>query len=578
MKAYLESIATDNDWLFIHARADYLQYDQEDTNDPSNLTDGQVFIGLDPVNDRHNISPQYGTRQGLRWTGRFMILMRSEIDESYEDKFDNYISTVDEHLKTIEKALACQGLTLNSWQPTDIINGLFENLDGKVVTFDVSKDADKGETPNRLTTLTLSSNSETVASGVEITQIDITTDQDAVVTLEGVHAGLTLTKNNSKSWKITGSTVSALSFAVQARGVFGGYKADAVDIDISGVATPVTGLTYSNDEQTIYEETGDGSLNTLTPTTTPEAATGTYSSSDIPNGLSIDSSTGLITVDTYADIPSGVNTFTVTFNASGDYSGTADYEVTLTKKVVWTPADGLDGGSVAVGFDFGENVTSASNLISSVGSEYGESINATQSTDDAKPVVGTMANGKVCAVFTGDNALEITLSGALTQRFDIWIGAEAAFYSSFGHFIGNGVNENLNFLATLQRAAIVVNGTSVNMNDFSDEVKAAINCKPCVYHAKVLSENFEINLDAGETMAATGGTTNTSGWGANLAIGARATNGGLGLATNIGILVITEGNITSDDIDRLEGWIAYMIGSQSKLPAAHPFKTTPYLL
>ena len=173
----------------------------------------------------------------------------------------------------------------------------------------------------------------------------------------------------------------------------------------------ISSLTYSNDDQTVWSESGeDGVFQTMTPTLTPCDATGSYTSADLPDGLSLNSSSGLITVGTFSSLPTGESTFTVTFTGSGTFTGSAGYLITITKRELWTPAQGLDGGTVLVGFDFSQNVTSASNLISSVGSEYGESINATQADDDAKAIVGTMQNGKVCAVFTGDNALEFTLS------------------------------------------------------------------------------------------------------------------------------------------------------------------------
>ncbi|WP_462250449.1 hypothetical protein [Ekhidna sp.] len=407
MKEYLENIAADQGWLFVHGREDYFQYDNNDVNNPMNMGTDDVFIGLDPITAEPNISQNSGVRQSNRWTGRFMIMMRSDIDESYKSKYDNYISVVDEHLKTIEKKLTCAGLTINRFSSIDGINRLFENCDGKIVTFDVTIENNAGIQPNRLTTLTLSSNSETLASGEDITPIDITTDQDSNVTIEGDIGNLTLTKNNSRSWQIAGTISEELNFSVKAQGVFGGYKAQSVDIDLSGMATPITDVVANNNGQIIWNKSGNGLFIDVEFSSTPSEADYTLDDTNLPSGLQLIENK--IQLSDFTLIPIGENTFGVDWTAGSGYSGSGTVLITITKREVKKPNDiFLTQATLQNWYDHslddGEFLTVVGDYASAAIDRSAAGYDVDQNSSSQYPiVVNSKVNGKRCLAFLDDN-------------------------------------------------------------------------------------------------------------------------------------------------------------------------------
>jgi len=80
----------------------------------------------------------------------------------------------------------------------------------------------------------------------------------------------------------------------------------------------------------------------------------------------------------------------------------------------------------------------------------------------------------------------------------------------------------------------------------------------------------------GESVSITSAKADTASWPAAFAIG------NFSLPSNpYGkmryFVIVNETTITSGQIDELEGIIAHGIGSETYLPAAHPYKTTPPL-
>lgn len=87
--------------------------------------------------------------------------------------------------------------------------------------------------------------------------------------------------------------------------------------------TTVTSLSYTNDQQYIN---ASQSFSTLAATVLPSGATGTFAIDSI-TGISINASTGLITLNKATLAKDTIHTPTITFTASGDYYGTATYKM-----------------------------------------------------------------------------------------------------------------------------------------------------------------------------------------------------------------------------------------------------------
>lgn len=102
-------------------------------------------------------------------------------------------------------------------------------------------------------------------------------------------------------------------------------------------STALVSLSYSNNGQSILEAVADGasSFQDMTPTLLPLGGTVNYYSPDLSTGLSLNSSTGVISEDTFNSIPIGLNSFTVTATGAGNYSGSVSFTVFFIKKEVY---------------------------------------------------------------------------------------------------------------------------------------------------------------------------------------------------------------------------------------------------
>ena len=120
---------------FTYARRDFANlYDELEVDKP--------HIFLDPVQIDYNFS---GVNQVESSTqqGTFMILVNSSIDEqSYDYRYQNYIKPLlAGAMETIQAALVCTyPVTISSWRTTEVINMLDYNMDGLIVTFNITID------------------------------------------------------------------------------------------------------------------------------------------------------------------------------------------------------------------------------------------------------------------------------------------------------------------------------------------------------------------------------------------------------------------------------------------------------
>jgi hypothetical protein len=127
----LKQIAQDNGWGFLYGRPDYnnLFSEAEETE--------KLYLFVDPIATENEYG-EYGELQGVTYSGRFMLVYSSELDEGYEERYLNDIKPIiEESTQTLTDALACKDLFIQSWKMTEIINIMDAGYDGVLVNYSV---------------------------------------------------------------------------------------------------------------------------------------------------------------------------------------------------------------------------------------------------------------------------------------------------------------------------------------------------------------------------------------------------------------------------------------------------------
>lgn len=138
MYEFLKAIAAGQDPIFgfFYAKHDYRNLFSE--VEVKNRT--QIF--LDPV-EIDDIMDEFNVVVGEIHSGAFMILLSSDIDEiSYDDRYQKYIKPlIATQTKEIKEALRCTyKVQINNWKTIEVINMLDYNLDGLIVTYNITID------------------------------------------------------------------------------------------------------------------------------------------------------------------------------------------------------------------------------------------------------------------------------------------------------------------------------------------------------------------------------------------------------------------------------------------------------
>lgn len=136
MYELLKNICEANEYPFIYARRDYANlYDEiEKPNVP--------HIFLDPI-IREERSNDMGVTESIIYSGHFMLVVSSDIDEtSYDYRYQTYIKPLlSGAMGAIKDGIRCgENVAFNQWRTTEIINLFDYNLDGLIVNYNISID------------------------------------------------------------------------------------------------------------------------------------------------------------------------------------------------------------------------------------------------------------------------------------------------------------------------------------------------------------------------------------------------------------------------------------------------------
>lgn len=131
MYDFFKDAAESNGWVFEYGRSDYQNlYNQE-------ISGGTVHLFVDPIVIDSSFSDAGNESQ--TYSGKFMMLLSSDVDEQYQDKYNDYIKPlINTSLQNFKDELVCGEMTINKFQMMEVINLFDYNLDGVLVTYSIS--------------------------------------------------------------------------------------------------------------------------------------------------------------------------------------------------------------------------------------------------------------------------------------------------------------------------------------------------------------------------------------------------------------------------------------------------------
>lgn len=140
-----EQIAEARGMVFIYGRTDFQELNEATDNDC-----GQLYWFCDPI-DETPLYSDAGGKTGTKYSGRFMIVQRSEFESNYdsnpgadetENRYEKHLRPIKELIKEeLQKDLLCNYSLQVSWTLKEVINlTLSDNFDGILVPFNISSD------------------------------------------------------------------------------------------------------------------------------------------------------------------------------------------------------------------------------------------------------------------------------------------------------------------------------------------------------------------------------------------------------------------------------------------------------
>jgi hypothetical protein len=127
---FLKNIAINNDWVFKYSPADYQNLYDEATTE-------KIHLFIDPIKIDSSFSDSgFETKT---YTGFFMLLFSSDVDEDYTVKYETHIKPlITTGTQVIKDLILCSEYTINKFQTIEVINRLDFNLDGVIVNYSIT--------------------------------------------------------------------------------------------------------------------------------------------------------------------------------------------------------------------------------------------------------------------------------------------------------------------------------------------------------------------------------------------------------------------------------------------------------
>ena len=129
MYEFLKNTAEDNVWIFEYSRSDYQNLYDEMTND-------KIHLFVDPITTVSSFSDS-GVETKSAY-GKLMILVSSDVDEDYQQKYDTNIKPlIDGALQVLKDTLVCSIYDIQKFETIEVINLFDFNLDGLLINYNV---------------------------------------------------------------------------------------------------------------------------------------------------------------------------------------------------------------------------------------------------------------------------------------------------------------------------------------------------------------------------------------------------------------------------------------------------------
>ena len=130
MYDFFKYIADTNGWGFEYGRADYQNLERE-------IEANKVYLFADPIIIDSKFS-DLGS-ETLSYSGQFMLLLSSDVDEAYEDKYNDYIKPLlTDGLQILKDDMACSDYQITTFRVIEVINLFDQNFDGVLVSYSVT--------------------------------------------------------------------------------------------------------------------------------------------------------------------------------------------------------------------------------------------------------------------------------------------------------------------------------------------------------------------------------------------------------------------------------------------------------
>jgi len=124
---FLKNIATENNWKFEYSRADYQNLVDE-------IEKNEIALFVDPIQIDSKFSDS--GNETKTFTGKLMLLFSSDVDESYSDKYNDYLKPLlDDNLEIIKERFACSDYQIIMFRTVEVVNLFDHNLDGVLVNY-----------------------------------------------------------------------------------------------------------------------------------------------------------------------------------------------------------------------------------------------------------------------------------------------------------------------------------------------------------------------------------------------------------------------------------------------------------
>jgi hypothetical protein len=127
---FFKNIAEFNGFAFEYSRSDYQNLYDEMTTDIIHLFVDPIIIDSTFSDSGHETKT---------YSGKFMLLVSSDIDEDYKQKYlDNIKPIIDSAIQVVKDDLRCADYDISKFQTLEVINLFDFNLDGVLVNYNVT--------------------------------------------------------------------------------------------------------------------------------------------------------------------------------------------------------------------------------------------------------------------------------------------------------------------------------------------------------------------------------------------------------------------------------------------------------